>query len=157
MEINISTDIRRGLAFKLLTIVSIVFLLPMILYLLIEAYRPMTPSETLVFLVLVGSFGGSLGFAVIYGGLVKQHLTLDGKGITYVHRPSRKHIPWSELERVKLLGVNDSETIRCGILFSSKDVEIGVGSDFEKGDMQKVSKEIEAQQKEHDFEINDKE
>lgn len=101
-RLHISTDIGRGLVFKLLVIVSVVFLLPMVLWILIQAFRPMTDIETAMFFLMVGSFGVSLGAAVVYGGLVKQHLMLDGEGITYIHKPVKKHIPWSDLESVKL-------------------------------------------------------
>jgi hypothetical protein len=155
--LHISTDVRKGLVFKLLVVVSIVFLLPMVLWFLIQAYRPMTLVETWVFFLMVGSFGVALGAAVVYGGLVKQHLILDGKGITYIHRPAKKHIPWSELERVKLLGVNSPEVIRCGALFSSENIEIGVGSDFEKSDLIEVSSFLKRYQKRFEFQVIEKE
>lgn len=154
--LHISTDVRKRLVFKLLVVVSIVFLLPMVLWFLIQAYRPMTLVETWVFFLMVGSFGVALGSAVVYGGLVKQHLILDDKGITYIHKPAKKHIPWSELESVKLHGVNSSEVIRCGVLFSSESVEIEVGSDFEKVDLREVSSSLKSCQKRFEFQITDK-
>ncbi|MEE9223528.1 MAG: hypothetical protein V3U51_02140 [Thermoplasmata archaeon] len=156
-RLHISTDIRQGLAFKLLIIVSVVFLFPMVLWILIQAYRPMTDIETAVFFLMVGSFGVSLGAAVVYGGLVKQHLILDGEGITYIHKPAKKHIPWSELESVKLLGVNHPEAIRCGALFSSESIEIEVGSDFDKSDLIDVSNFLKSYQKEFKFRVIEKE
>ena len=155
--LHISTDIRRGLVFKLLIIVSVVFLLPMVLWILIQAYRPMTDIETAVFFLMVGSFGVSLGAAVVYGGLVKQHLMLDGEGVTYIHKPAKKHIPWSELESVKLPGVNHPGMIRCGALFSSESVEIVAGSDFDKSDLIDVSNFLKSYQKKFKFQVLDKE
>jgi hypothetical protein len=155
--LHISTDVRKGLVFKLLVVVSVVFLLPMVLWFLIESYRPMTDVETAVFFFMVGSFGVSLGAAVVYGGLVKQHLTLDDKGITYIHKPAKKHISWSELESVKLLGVNRPDMIRSGAMFSSESIEIAVGSDFEKADLIQVSNFIKPYQKRFEFKVIEKE
>jgi hypothetical protein len=154
-SLHIATDPSKGLAFKLLAVVSIVFLLPIILWFLIQAFRPMTQTEVVVFFVMVGSFGVALGAAVVYGGLMKQHLILDGKGVTYIHKPAKKHIPWSELESVKLHGVNHPRMERCGALFSSESAEIAVGSDFEKSDLIEVSDFLKPYQNEFEFRVVD--
>jgi hypothetical protein len=58
---------------------------------------------------------------------------------------------------VKLHGVNSPEVMRCGALFTSKSIEMMIGSDFEKSDMMKVSSFLKPYQKRFEFQIVEKE
>jgi hypothetical protein len=156
-ELQISTDVKRGLIFKLVVLVVVVFLLPVVLWLLIQAYRPMTGVETVVFIIMSASFAGSLGAAVVYGGFVKQHLIVNSTGVTYIHRPTKRHIPWSKLKSVKLLGVNHPDVVHYGVLFSSKDTDINVASDFDRDDLLELAEHIVPYEKKYGFSVIEKE
>jgi hypothetical protein len=120
------------------------------------SFSAIRTNEFLYILVTLGL--GSLCVAIgIYSGLVKQHLVVDAEGITYVHKPMRRRILWSDLRKVRILGVNNPDMSAYTIFFDSGEVRINVDSDFDREDLRRVARYLEHLRESHRFEIEDRE
>ena len=155
-EIHIESSTRKHLFVGIgLLAISCLLIALFIWALLIGAITDMDSDEFFYILITLG-LGSLLLVSTVYGLFIKEHLIVNDDGITYVHPPARKHIPWSKLETVEFLGVNFPEEEHYGVLFSSGEKEINASSGFLKDDLRRLYRYLKSRQKILGFDIVDK-
>lgn len=105
----------------------------------------------------VGLFLLGIGIALpvtgFLGGFVQEHLTITDAGMIYEWGIIRRRILWKDLRRASILGIHIPASTSYAIVMHSLGTRIGVGPDFNKEDLEKVSGYLHRMRKTFAFEL----